>query len=104
MSESTDSTNQKRQTAHESDETADSSQAILPVAIPKPALTVLEDKTEKLSNAFTQILTLVGENPDRDGLVKTPDRAATAFLHFTKGYSQVLKGKKTLFTDLGSLK
>jgi GTP cyclohydrolase I len=34
------------------------------------------------------ILEAVGEDPDREGLVKTPDRVARAFRVFTRGYEQ----------------
>ena len=47
------------------------------------------------------ILEAIGENPDREGLVKTPDRVARAFRVFTRGYEQdpaeVLKS--ALFTE-----
>lgn len=33
----------------------------------------------------------IGENPDREGLIKTPDRYAKALLFFTKGYSDDIK-------------
>ncbi|MCS6927391.1 MAG: GTP cyclohydrolase I FolE [Candidatus Binatia bacterium] len=35
-----------------------------------------------------QILLYMGEDPDREGLVKTPARVARAFEYLTKGYSQ----------------
>jgi len=39
---------------------------------------------------FKKILEKVGENPNREGLKKTPGRAAEAFRFFTSGYSQNL--------------
>ncbi len=41
--------------------------------------------TEKL---YRELLELIGENPDRDGLKDTPRRAARAFEFLTKGYSE----------------
>ncbi|MGH7897042.1 MAG: GTP cyclohydrolase I FolE [Candidatus Binatia bacterium] len=34
------------------------------------------------------ILETMGEDPEREGLVKTPSRVARAFEHFTRGYQQ----------------
>ncbi|MCY4269234.1 MAG: GTP cyclohydrolase I FolE [Gammaproteobacteria bacterium] len=41
-----------------------------------------------LAQAFASIITEIGENLDRDGLKKTPERAATAFEFLTRGYHQ----------------
>jgi GTP cyclohydrolase IA len=45
-----------------------------------------------LTESFSQILSLIGEDVNRPSIRKTPERAAKAFLYFTKGYSQTLKG------------
>lgn len=42
----------------------------------------------KIEQAVETILTCVGENPRRAGLVKTPLRVARAFEFFTQGYRQ----------------
>jgi len=39
-------------------------------------------------NAYRGLLASCGENPEREGLLKTPERAAKAFLFFTKGYEE----------------
>lgn len=49
--------------------------------------------TLELSKCYRSILESVGENPKREGLLKTPERAAKAMLFFTKGYNESLKGK-----------
>ncbi|XP_031592193.1 GTP cyclohydrolase 1 [Oreochromis aureus] len=41
-----------------------------------------------LAAAYTTILRGLGENPQRQGLLKTPWRAATAMQFFTKGYQE----------------
>jgi len=47
-------------------------------------------KTEKLADAFHTILESLGEDPQREGLLKTPTRAAKAFEFFTSGYKQTV--------------
>ena len=39
------------------------------------------------------LLNAVGEDPEREGLIKTPQRYAEAMLFFTKGYETTLAGK-----------
>ncbi len=43
-----------------------------------------------MENAYRQIIEMVGENPDRDGLKDTPKRAAKAMNFLTRGYHQSL--------------
>ncbi len=49
---------------------------------------VSPDQMEELSNAFREILEAVGEDPERQGLARTPERAARAFEFLTQGYRQ----------------
>ncbi|KAL7048386.1 hypothetical protein ACKWTF_003337 [Chironomus riparius] len=54
-----------------------------------------EDEAEnavvaEMSNNYRSILESVGENPMREGLLKTPQRASKALLFFTKGYTESL--------------
>lgn len=43
---------------------------------------------DRLTELYRQILLEIGEDPEREGLLKTPARAAKAFRDFTRGYSQ----------------
>jgi len=45
---------------------------------------------DDLSKLFEGIIRGVGEDPGREGLLKTPDRAARAFQYLTRGYTQSL--------------
>jgi GTP cyclohydrolase I len=47
-----------------------------------------EEKLNKMSSACKTILECIGEDPDREGLIKTPSRWAKALLFMTKGYQQ----------------
>lgn len=63
-----------------------------------------QDKTEALAFHFRKIIELLGDDPDREGLVKTPMRAAKAMLFATQGYDmdpqQVMT--QAIFEDGGS--
>ena len=47
-----------------------------------------EQQLDALSESFHEILKAVGEDASRQGLLKTPDRAARAFEFLTQGYRQ----------------
>jgi GTP cyclohydrolase I len=47
-----------------------------------------EDPQPELESLVRRQLQLLGENPDRDGLVKTPERVAKALAWLTRGYTQ----------------
>lgn len=49
-----------------------------------------------MARSYRLLLGGLGENPDRQGLIKTPERAAKAMLFFTKGYDQSLEGKSAI--------
>lgn len=45
-------------------------------------------KIAELMVHYREILRLLGENPEREGLIKTPERVAKAMSFITKGYAQ----------------
>jgi len=47
-----------------------------------------EDKTQLLAERYKEIINLLGENSDREGLLKTPDRVAKSMQYLTKGYNE----------------
>lgn len=46
------------------------------------------ENVEKLKEHYREILRLLGEDPDREGLLKTPERVAKAMAFITKGYGE----------------
>lgn len=44
--------------------------------------------TEEIAEHYRQIITLLGEDAEREGLVKTPMRAAKAMQFITQGYAE----------------
>lgn len=59
---------------------------------------------DKIASHFKAILELIGENPEREGLLKTPYRAAKALLANTCGYRKDASDiiKSAIFTHPGS--
>lgn len=53
------------------------------------------DNVARLSAAVRTLLECIGEDPDREGLLRTPDRYAKALLWMTKGYEERLTGEPT---------
>lgn len=53
---------------------------------------VEDERAKKIAEAATIMLRELGEDPNREGLVKTPMRFATAMQFFTKGYKTSLEG------------
>ena len=55
-----------------------------------------EEVQQELKKHYEAILSLIGEDPAREGLVKTPERVAKAMQFLTQGYEQspedILKG------------
>ncbi|MBQ8493769.1 MAG: GTP cyclohydrolase I FolE [Alistipes sp.] len=47
-----------------------------------------QQKIDELMVHYREILRLLGEDPDREGLIKTPERVAKAMSFITKGYAQ----------------
>ena len=46
-----------------------------------------EESTSLLTENYKRTLALLGENPQREGLLKTPERMAKAIQYLTQGYS-----------------
>lgn len=50
-----------------------------------------ENNVPKLAQHYSDIMTLIGEDVEREGIIKTPERAARAMQFLTKGYTQSLE-------------
>jgi GTP cyclohydrolase IA len=45
-----------------------------------------ENKIQELMSHYREILSILGEDPEREGLLRTPERVAKAMLTLTRGY------------------
>lgn len=63
-----------------------------------------EELTRKIASHYEEILRLIGEDPEREGLKKTPVRAAKALVDITVGYRQnpLEIAQKAIFQHEGS--
>ncbi len=59
---------------------------------------IISPSLDELKEHYHRILALLGENPGREGLLKTPERVAKAMLSLTRGYTmdphEVLRSAK----------
>eukprot|EP01104_Vermistella_antarctica_P009800 TRINITY_DN255_c0_g1_i4.p1 TRINITY_DN255_c0_g1~~TRINITY_DN255_c0_g1_i4.p1 ORF type:complete len:263 (-),score=68.53 TRINITY_DN255_c0_g1_i4:185-973(-) len=51
----------------------------------------MDEVLEKMKESCRNILVSLGENPEREGLLRTPERMAKALLFFTSGYTVKLE-------------
>lgn len=49
-----------------------------------------QEEIKSLAFHINEILKILGENPQREGLIKTPERSAKALLSITRGYKEQL--------------
>lgn len=63
-----------------------------------------EQRLEKIASHYKEILKLIGEDPEREGLKNTPMRAAKALLYVTSGYESDPEAiaRKAIFKHEGS--
>jgi GTP cyclohydrolase I len=48
----------------------------------------IDPRADKIAPLIRDLLERLGEDPGREGLLRTPERAARALSHFTQGYGQ----------------
>jgi GTP cyclohydrolase I len=58
------------------------------VNLPSRRNTVAEQRSSIMEEQWKKIIEAIGEDPNREGLLKTPERAAKAFKFLTRGYHQ----------------
>lgn len=51
----------------------------------------------KIASMFRELLPMIGENPDREGLKNTPERVAKAYAHLLSGYDKNPRDILTVF-------
>ncbi len=60
-----------------------------------------EEKTAQIAHHYKEIIRLLGEDPDREGLLKSPERVAKAMQFLVSGYEQEPKDilQSAMFTE-----
>jgi len=58
------------------------------MSMPKASQTKSQEAERALRDAYQQILENIGEDPQRDGLLRTPERTAKAMQFLTRGYQE----------------
>lgn len=63
-----------------------------------------DNRIELIASHYKEIIKLIGEDPEREGLRRTPERAAKALLYITSGYrsNPVEIAHKAIFNHEGS--
>lgn len=63
-----------------------------------------DDVVKQIAAHYAAILELIGEDPTREGLLKTPERAAKAMLDITAGYrsNALMIAQQAIFEHAGS--
>ncbi len=60
-----------------------------------------DEKSRKIAQHYSEIIKLLGEDIDREGLIKTPERVAKSMQFLTQGYEQSPEDiiKSAMFTE-----
>ena len=66
--------------------------------IPKSISLNDDEIASDMAAHYKEIIEQIGEDPSRQGLLKTPERAAKALMFFTKGYKENIAGKCSLYS------
>lgn len=62
------------------------------------------DRLSQMEKSYKNILTELGEDVNREGLLRTPLRAAKAMQFLTKGYNESIKGECLVGGNVPALK
>jgi GTP cyclohydrolase IA len=60
-------------------------------------------REQKLASAVRTILECIGEDPDREGLLRTPERYAQALLWMTRGYEEHSAGESKSLNNISRI-
>jgi GTP cyclohydrolase I len=68
--------------------------ALLAPVAPVERVSTAEERVDIIAGAVRTILEALGEDPRREGLLKTPERYAKALMFFSRGYEESLVGRR----------